>query len=169
MEVLGDAVAGAPLVGPSGQALVDDRAPLTGAAGQPVHAQHVAPQLVHTTALVGGPHVRHAVGEAVVGQLRAHVPFANARVLAVAPDPSSVEVARGGADADPAEVGIVADVDGEPTPHLRTAPAPRSPRLVAVAARVATELVPGATRLDPARPPSRLLEMALSDGGRRLR
>src|SRR3989442_13381722 len=129
-------------------------------------AQHVAQKLVHAPVLVGGPHVGHAVGEAVVGQLGAHVPLADAGVLTVAPDPPAVEVARGGADADTAEVGVVADVDGEPAPHLRAAPPPGSPRLVAVATRVGAELVPAAARLDPARPAPRLLEVALADGRR---
>src|SRR5205814_6195244 len=69
---------------------------------------------------------------------------------------------RVGADADAAEVHVVADVDREPAPHARAAPAARSPRLVAIAARL-DELVAHTVGLDPSAPASRLLEVALAD------
>src|SRR5206468_11084781 len=64
VQVLGDAVAGAPLVGPAGQTLVHDRA----AVGHAVHPQQLTVQLVGPAPLVDGDHVGDRVGDAVVGQ-----------------------------------------------------------------------------------------------------
>src|SRR5439155_24990738 len=102
------------------------------------------------------------VREAVGFELRPHVPRPDARDRAVAPDPAAVEIARLGSDADAPQVHVVTDVDREPAPHARPAPAARSPRLVAVAARLG-ELVAHAVGLDPAAPPPRLLEVTLAD------
>src|SRR5438876_10693213 len=73
-----------------------------------------------------------------------------------------MEVARLRAHADAAEVRVVADVDRDAGPHARPAPAPRPPRLVAVAARLA-ERVAHAVGLDPAAPAAGLLEMPRAD------
>ena len=78
-----------------------------------------------------------------------------------------MQVACVGADPDAAQVDVVTQVDREPAPHPRTAPAARSPRLVAVATRV-DEVVAHARGLDPARPAARLLEVALADVAPRL-
>ena len=168
VQVLADAVAGAAFVGPAGETFVDDRrvGPDAGRAGR--HAEHVGVELVDPAALVGGVHVRGGVRHAVVGDLARDLPLLDARVLAVGPHPTAVQIAGVGADADAAEVHVVADVDREPAPHLRAAPAPRAPRLVAVAARV-DELVAHAVGLDPARPAAGLLEVALADARARRR
>lgn len=63
------------------------------------------------------------------------------------------------------EVQVVADVDGEPPPHLRSAPAARAPRPVPVAPGAA----PWAFRAvdgESAAPASGLLEVSLADGAR---
>src|SRR6266849_7267108 len=166
VQVLGDAVAGAALVGPAREALVDDRAAALLLVLDGRDAEEVGAQRVHPPALVAGAHVRHRVRQAVGRELGAHLPLADARRLAVAPHPAPVQVARPGADADAAEVHIVADVDREPAPHGGPAPAPRAPRLVAVAACLA-QRVADAVGLDPAAPAARLLEVALADAGAR--
>ena len=91
-------------------------------------------------------------------------------MLAVGPDPPAMQVTDVGADAYATEMRVVTDVDGEPAPHLRAAPPTRSPRLVAVAARV-DQFVTLPVGRDPARPPTRLLEVALPHAlaGRRAR
>src|SRR5918995_1512381 len=160
------AVAGAALVAPPGEPFVDDGVAVARLVGQAVHPQDVAPELVDPVALVGGAHVAHAVGHAVVGQLAGHVPVADRRRLAVAPYPAAVQVAGRRADADAAEVHVVAHVDREPAPHLRAAPAAGAPRLVAVAAGRRGVEPPGlAVTADRPRPAPGLLEMALAHGG----
>jgi hypothetical protein len=57
VQVLGDAVAGAALVRPAGQTLVDDGVAVAVALGQTGHAQQVGAQLVDAVALVGRAHV----------------------------------------------------------------------------------------------------------------
>src|SRR5205823_378082 len=156
VQVLGDTVAGAALVGPAREPLVDERAAPAHRVRHRRDAQQIAAQRVHAPALVGGAHVRDRVRDLVGRELGAHVPLADAARLAVAPHPAAVEVARLGADADAAEVRVVADVDREPAPHGGSAPAPRPPRLVAVAARLA-ERVAHAVGLDPAAPAAGLL------------
>src|SRR4051794_25753541 len=105
--------------------------------------------------------MRGRVRDAVVGDVARYLPLLDARVFAFGPHPSSVEVAGVGADADPTEVHVVADVDREPAPHLRATPPPRAPRLVAVTARV-DHLVAHAVGLDPPCPTAGLLQMALA-------
>src|SRR4051812_13708903 len=97
------------------------------------------------------------VRDAVVLEVARDLPLGDRLVRAVAPHPPAVEVATVGADDDAAEVRVVVDVDREPTPHLRSPPATRSPRLVAVPTRVRTELLAHAARLDPPRPAAALL------------
>src|SRR5947208_9917194 len=162
VQVLGDAVAGVALVGPAREPLVDERAPPAHLVRHRRHAEAVAAQRVHAPALVGGAHVGDRVGEAVGRELGADGPRADARRLAVAPHPAAVEIARLGADADAAEVHPVADVDREPAPHGGSAPAPRPPRLVAIAARLAERVV-HPVGLDPAAPAAGLLEVPLAD------
>ena len=60
---------------------------------------------------------------------------------------------------------VVVDVDGEPAPHLRPAPAARTPGPVAVAAG-ALPLARFAVDGERARPAARLLEVAPADGAR---
>src|SRR5207237_6612337 len=125
-------------------------------------AQDVAPERVHAAVRVRRAHVGHPVREAVGLELRPHVPRPDARDRTVAPDPAAVEIAGVGGDADAAQVHVVAHVDRAPAPHARPAPAARSPRLVAVAARPG-ELVAHAAGLDPPAPAPRLLEVTLAD------
>src|SRR5437870_12679724 len=162
VEVLRDAESLAALVSPARQPLVQDRPPAAGFVRDTCDAQDVAPERVHAAVGIGGADVRRPVREAVGLELRPHVPRPDARDGAVAPDPAAVEIARLGSDADATQVRVVADVDREPAPHTWPAPAARSPRLVAVAARLG-ELVAHAVGLDPAAPPPRLLEVTLAD------
>src|SRR5205085_6139373 len=75
VQVFGDAVAGLPFIRPAGQTFIDDRAAVAVTLGQAGDAENVGAQLVHPVAFVGGPHVRDAMRQAVVGQLGAYVPF----------------------------------------------------------------------------------------------
>src|SRR5262249_43770204 len=99
-------------------------------------------------------------------ELARDLPLANARVGALGPYPAAMEIAGIGTDTNSAEMRFVPDVDGEPPPHLRTAPTARTPRLVAIASRI-DEVVTGAGDFDPSRPAAGLLEMALADACRR--
>src|SRR5437764_8502517 len=78
VQILAYAVARAVLVGPPGQALVDQRAAVAVALREPGDPEDLGSKLVDPVALVGGADVRDAVCEAVVGQLGADVPLADA-------------------------------------------------------------------------------------------
>src|SRR5207248_6591717 len=139
VEVLDDAVASAAFVGPAGQPFVDDRAALAVPLREASDAQDVGPQLVHTIVLVAGAHMRHAVGQAIFGELGAYIPLADAGGRPVPPYPAAVEVTGIGADADATEVDVITNVDREPAPHLGAAPPARTPRLVALAPRLGAQ------------------------------
>ena len=109
------------------------------------------------------------MGDPVVGQLGPHAPLGHRGGATAVPHPAPVQVAGVGAEADPAEVHVLAEVDREPAPHLGAAPAARAPGPVPVAVR-AVPLVPRAVDGERARPAPGLLEMPLADGpGRRRR
>src|SRR5262249_52567496 len=112
------------------------------------------------------------MGHAVVGELAPHPPLVDAGVIAVFPNPAPMQVARLRTDADASKVHafterLAAEVDREPTPHRRAAPASRSPRFVAVAAGVGP-LMTRAAGLEPTRPPAGLFEMTLAHALARL-
>src|SRR5262249_34456906 len=167
VEVLGDPVALETLTRPAGEPLVDDGPPIVCLVRDAGDAEDVAAEGGHASPGIGRAQVDGSLREAIGGEVRRDVPAADARMLAVAPDPSPMQIARLGADPDAAQVDVVAQVDREPAPHARPTPAPRSPRLVAVAPRF-EQLEAHALRLDPARPAARLLEMPLADVAPRL-
>src|SRR5690242_11859900 len=170
MQILADAVTGSTVVVPTREALVHDRG-VRSYAGRPGrHAKNVGVEFVHTPELVGRVHVRLLVRHTVGCELARDLPLADARMRPVGPDPAAVQVAGIGADANAAEMRVVTDVDREPAPHLRAAPAARAPRLVTIAARL-DERRTLALRFDPAAPAACLFEVTLADGcrGRRAR
>src|SRR5207244_7109333 len=91
VQVFGDAVAGTAVIGPAGQALVDDRAALADLVRHARYPEQSATQLVHAAGLVRGAHMGDLVGDAVGLELGAHVPVADAGRVAVVPHPTPMD------------------------------------------------------------------------------
>jgi len=164
VQVLGDSVAGSPLVGPAGQPLVHHCFSRSRSTGE--DPEHIRMQGVLAAPLVDGGHVACLLRHAVVVSLGADAPLGQARVLSVLPHPAAMQVAGFGPDADASEVDVVTDVDREPAPHARPLPAAWPPGLVAVSAGLRSEGLAHAPHLEPSAPAARLFEVALA--GRRL-
>ena len=152
VEVLADPGAGATVVGPPGEALVHDRRVGLDA---PRPARPALPRLRARDLARPCRRRRHRRACVTPSGARSLVTFHSAidSWVAVAPHPAAVEIAAVGADDDAAEVGVVVDVDGEPAPHLRPAPAARSPRLVAIAAGLPSSRVTSGVDPPVQRPP----------------